>query len=212
ENCFVSSRAVAKICFQPINKTLAIMNVSRFNGPFDSVRINIGACRECRRKPTLLPQERQRRKTAVLITHDGAVRDDACDGGRDRKHRLRAGMRPGPFGDLLRSRGACLRSRGRAESEERGLESPSANADCPSARQGASGVKDLRVCFDKNPGEGPEPLATSHRPVAVHLHQPWQSLAEDRGEYRLLDLRSGESGGGGRAQRRATKRPAPFLA
>src|SRR4029077_1834665 len=121
------------------------MNVSRFYCPLDSVRITIGACRECRRKPTLLPQERQGRKTAVSITHDHAVRDDVCDGGRDRKRRLRAGKRSGPFEELLRNRGACLRSRGRVESEERGLESPSANADCPSARQGATTLTDLHV-------------------------------------------------------------------
>src|SRR4029077_6216684 len=121
------------------------MNVSCFYCPLDSVRITIGACRECRRKPTLLPQERQRRKTAVLITHDHAVRDDGCEGGGDRKHRLRAGTRPGPFEDLLRSRGACLRSRGRAESEERGLESASVNTDCRGATQAASAVQDLHV-------------------------------------------------------------------
>src|ERR1700740_1826869 len=123
----------------------------------------------------------------LLITHDDAGRHDVCDGGRDRRRRLRAGKRPGPFEDLPRSRGACLRSRGRDESEERGLESPSANADCPGATQVASAVEDLHVCFLPASRERPEPSATFHLPTAAHLHRPWLPFAEGREEYRPLD-------------------------
>src|SRR5262249_61078550 len=70
EDCFVSSRPVAKICFQPIDEAAAVMDVPRLHCPFEAMRIAVGAGRECRRKPALQSQERRRWETALLITHD----------------------------------------------------------------------------------------------------------------------------------------------
>jgi len=37
ENRLISSRAVAKICFQPVDETFAIMDITRLDSPLEAV-------------------------------------------------------------------------------------------------------------------------------------------------------------------------------
>src|SRR5258708_18266035 len=144
ENRLISSRTIAKVRFQPVDETFAVIYICRFDSPFEAVGIAVRASREYRRKPALQPQECRRRETVLFITHDDAHRRRVRDRGR-RTRRLRAGMGPAPSRAPLQSHGAYPRSHGRAEYEERGLEFQSAGADFPDATQGAQADGDLCV-------------------------------------------------------------------
>src|SRR5262245_24927114 len=114
---------MAKICVQPIDKTLAVIYVPRFGSPFEAMRIAVSTCGEGRRKPALQLQKHPRRETALFINHDDAHRGHDCDYGGDRcKRRLRAEKVPPALRGPRRRLGACLRSHGRAECEEPCLE------------------------------------------------------------------------------------------
>src|SRR5262245_3628732 len=111
ENRFVPSWSMAEICFEPIDKTLAIMNVPRFYGPLDTMRIAIRAGRKCGRQPALLSQKCHRRKMVLFITHDDDVpRRHSRD--EDHAHRMRhprAGRRRAPCEVPRQSQGAYAR-------------------------------------------------------------------------------------------------------
>src|SRR5262249_3832265 len=129
ENCFVSSRAVAKVCIQPIDEAVAIMDSAGFDCPFEAMRITVRTGRECRREPALQSQKSRQRQTALLNGHG--------------KRRVRAGRAPAASRDPLRGLAASPRSHGRAGCAETGFEFRSANAGCLDAMQGARADPDL---------------------------------------------------------------------
>src|SRR5260370_40909621 len=86
KNGFISSRAVAKVGFEPVDETFAVLYISRFDSPLEAVGIAVSTGRERRRQPALQSQERGRRAIRFL-THDDAHRRHGCH--VDRYHRTR---------------------------------------------------------------------------------------------------------------------------
>src|SRR6267142_1560779 len=62
EDRLIASRSVAKVRFQPVDDSLAVLYISRFDSPFQAVGIAVRTDRECRRKPVLQPQKCERLK------------------------------------------------------------------------------------------------------------------------------------------------------
>src|SRR5262249_53428956 len=138
ENRFVASRAVGKICFQPVHKTGAVMDIARINSPFQTMRIAVRTSRKCRREPALQSQKRLRWKSILFIPHEDAHCEHARDGEYyHRRRRLPAGTEPAALEARPRSDGVSPRSHDPNECKERHRELQSASAGFPDARQGA---------------------------------------------------------------------------
>src|SRR5258708_39383691 len=87
ENRLISSRSIAKVCLQPIDESLPVMDMPRLDGPLEAVRRAVCTGREGGRKPALQSQKGERRTAALFITHAGGHCDHGHGGGRGRRTR-----------------------------------------------------------------------------------------------------------------------------